>query len=152
MQIIEQIKKQSGGFFLHLSLILVCISLSIFILTDDYRTPLDVYIILIVLLAVLVAMIGSFVFGAFNKLNIPLLAALFVVLPLSMLIADNPLVYSDDCNQINKINSDISVADCINFVVDNPDSTGMQVIEAFEREKEIETDIDTTILNRHFNQ
>lgn len=124
--------------------------MSIFILTDDYRTPLEDYIIIPVLISSLVIMIGSFGFGVFNKLTIPSLVTLFVVLPLSMFIADNSLVYSDDCNQINKINSDISVADCINFVIDNPDSTGMQVIEAFEQEKEIETNIDTTILNRHF--
>ena len=151
MQIIEQIKKQSNGFFIHLMLILVGIGLSIFILTDDYRTPSDGYIIVIVFLSLILTMIGSFVWGAFNKLTIPLLVTLFIILPLSTFIADSTMVYSDDCTQISKINSDISMLECINFVIDNPDSTGMQVIEAFEQEKEIETDIDTTILNRQFN-
>ena len=151
MQIIEQIKKQSNGFFLHLALILVNIGLSIFVITNDYRTPLDGYMIITVLISSLVIMIGSFVFGVINNLTIPLLLTVCIALPLSIFITDSTMIYSDDCTQISKIHPDISVLECINFIIDNPDSTGMQVIEAFEQEKEIETNIDTTILNRQFN-
>lgn len=150
--LVKQMNKQSMVFFINLSIVVVAASLVTFILMDDSRIPLDALIIIGVSMILLVTLLTSFVLKTeINKLTMPTFVMIMIILPASTLITDNTLIYSEDCNQINVINPNIDVVDCINFIIDNPDSTGMQVIEAFETETEMKKDIDVSILTRQFN-
>lgn len=145
-------KKQPKWALFNLIIIFGSICITTWFVVDDYKTPLDDAIAGIIVISSLMILCVIWIIGKndniLSMLAIVVLLILHFIVPLIMATI---LVYEDDCNQINKINPNISVNDCINFIINNPDSTGMEVIEVFEKE-EIKEPIDRTILNRQFNQ
>lgn len=92
-------------------------------------------------------------FTDLNKIVITtLIISTLVLTGIVFVFQDSMVIYSDDCKELTEIEHNISLYNCVNYIIENPDSTGNQVIEALIPEQTItEKEQPVSILDRQFN-
>ena len=127
-----------------INIICLCILATtlIFIMPGD-KTPSEMQVAIFVQFGVvLLSVIGMLKIG--DK-STDMEAAIALIIMLSsiiilfsiMIFQSSLTIYFDDCNEITLLDNgvDISRNDCINYAIENPDTTGAELIDHFKQKK-----------------
>lgn len=157
MQIIYLFKKLLTNINFINGLLLLTILVSLVIVASNVTlSHLEVDLFWMLLLLVSFSALG-FILSTkrdIGKISTILLATTFIMFGF-VAVLGNPLFvsYYEDCHNISDIAIDeydifISDQNCINYITENPNSTGAEMIDFFVSEKKVENSIKNDVLER----
>ena len=123
----------------------------LFVIPGD-KTPLEMQVVVITQLIIL--LLSSVVFwwsetqNKGNYLSVILLISSLIIICSIFVFQSTLIIYYDDCNEIILLDNGVNISrnDCINYTIENPDTTGAEIVNHFKqnvKEKEI-----TSVLER----